>query len=218
MAQSQDALQQGAAVKERMLAAFGGKQAIKRLKQFQYTLVQTAYLPETTDTAETKYTLDLQKRYITVSAQTPTGTVIKTIRGDGGWLIKEGKQAPLTEQEKAALMRTFFFNFVPMLQNEQLQFAYLRSSTYQNRSVDLVRVTDPANAQLTIDLFVDQENGQVLTSSSPVGSAADAAYPYYADELDYVPVGKGIIFPLVYRIYKQGKLSTEGVFTQVRVR
>ena len=219
MAQTSEGLQKGAEIRTRMYKSIGGEKAVKQLRKFNYTLVRTTYVPnsDSTITSAAVYTIDLRNRYISTSTQTPEGPVIKKIGKDGAWLIEQGQRKPLPQEEQAALERTFFYNFIPMLQDEQLQFRYVRSTIYNDRGVDIVRVTDPENPALSLDLFVDEENGQVLTSSKP-GTDEGIVYPYYADELEYVPVGKGIIFPLVYKIYVRGSLTSEGLFKNVQVK
>ncbi|MCX2739611.1 hypothetical protein [Pontibacter anaerobius] len=207
--QSSDASTKGAAARARMLNAFGGEQLIREATHFSYTLTRST--PGGTSSSAT-YVLDLQNRFITTTTQTPAGTEMKSIDASGAWQSINGQRKPLPEQGQEVLLRTFFFNFIPMLQNKQLQFVYLRSDKYKTRWVDVVRVSDPHSKTLVLDLFIDQENGQVLTSSR---EDENGQYLYFADELEYEPVGGGYTFPLVFQIVKDGKVTSEGRFEEV---
>ncbi|SFG44245.1 hypothetical protein [Pontibacter chinhatensis] len=208
--QSADALQKGEAARARMVQAFGGEQALGQARHLSYTLVRTT---ASGDTSHTLYTLDLEKRHIRTSTQTASGTEVRSIDATSNWKSINGKREELSAQEAAALQRTFFFNFIPMLQNRQLQYTFLRAGTYQGRPVDIVRVEERATQNpLTLDLFIDQQNGQVLTSSR---SDSEGRYPYFADELVYEPVGLGVIFPLVYKMVVEGEVTSVGEFKDV---
>ncbi len=210
LGQSAEALQRGQVARTRMVQAFGGEQAIGQIRHFSYTLVRTT---ASGDTSRTSYTLDLEKRHIRTSTQTASGTEVRSIDATGNWKSINGQREALPAQEAAALQRTFFFNFIPMLQNRQLQYTFLRADTYQGRPVDIVRVEDRSTQNpLALDLFIDRQNGQVLTSSRPDSTGR---YPYFADELAYEPVGLGVIFPLVYKMVVEGEVTSLGEFKNI---
>lgn len=211
LGQSSETLTKAEGARARMAQALGGEEAIRQVKRFSYALTRTK--PDGASTT-TFYTLDLPRRYITTTTQTSAGVETKSIDASGAWQSMNGQKQPLPQQEQQVLQRTFFYNFIPMLQNEQLQYTYLCSDKYKNRPVDIVRVSDLDNKALVLDLFIDQENGQVLTSSR---EDEQGQYPYFADELEYEPVGGGIIFPLVYKIIVDGEVSSEGRFGEVEV-
>lgn len=192
-----------------MVQALGGQSAIDSIKSFTYTLTQSTL---TGPSSSKNYHLNLQHQYISVSSN--SGAELVSIGPDGAWKTVNGKRQALLPEEQATLRRPFFFNFIPMLQNKQLLFSYLRSDMYGNRRVDIVRVSDPDNNALILDLFIDRENGQVVTSSKP---NPDGTYPYFADELEYEPIGEGIIFPLVYRVLVDGKVTSQGRFENIRL-
>ncbi|WP_089318623.1 hypothetical protein [Pontibacter ummariensis] len=201
-----------------MIKAFGGRKALQGLKEFQYTLRRTTYQADQVIRTETRYTLDLSQNYLTVCEKTSEGdSVLKQIDQSGAWLIQHEHKQALSQQEKEALQRVFFYNFIPMLRNEKLRFTFVNGTTYKGRQAAIVRVSDPENPKLVLDLFMDAENGQILTSSKATEGSQDP-YPYFADELEYSSIGKGVIFPLVYQVYVNGKLSSEGKFEDVGLK
>ncbi|NDK55172.1 hypothetical protein [Pontibacter fetidus] len=103
-----------------------------------------------------------------------------------------------------------------MLQNDSLVYEYKKSVVYKDREAQIVQVYTPQKKALLMDMFVDAKTGKILTSSKPDPETDN--YNYFADELDYQPIGKGVIFPLVYQVWVKGKLVTEGKFLNVVVK
>ncbi|GAB3198052.1 hypothetical protein GCM10027293_13950 [Pontibacter aydingkolensis] len=201
-------------VKAAMLKAMGGEETIKGVDYFNYSINRTAYNTDTTVT-RTYFVLDLNNRFITETSYTPTDTIIKEIGAGSSWLTKAGVKMPLPIEDKQRLQRTFYTNFLPMLQNDTLVYKYKMRTKYKGRQVDVLQVYMPDKQTLIMDMFVDTKNGSILTSSRPDDKTGK--YTYYADELDYQPIGKGVIFPLVYQIWVNESMVTEGKFENVVV-
>ena len=114
----------------------------------------------------------------------------------------------LSDAQSQRLANNFFYNFIGMLQNAKVQWTFVKNTTYRKQQVRIVRVID---GQDQLDLFVNAQ-GDIVTSSTP-----DAAgnYGYYADELEYKNVGKGVRFPLIFKVFRDGKCTYEGEFKNV---
>ena len=201
-------------VKQAMLHALGGEKAINGIKHFNYAIIRTAYGTDTT-TTRTDYTLDLVRQHVQEKQVFASDTIIKKIDDNGAWLVKNGYKTPLPEKDVARLQRILLTNFIPMLRNKALVYEYKQRSTYKGRQVDIIKVYTPQKQSLILDLFVDVENGQILTSSRP---DENGKYGYYADELEYRPIGEGVVFPLVYQIWIDEKKTAEGRFVDVVIK
>ncbi|MEJ8803070.1 hypothetical protein [Pontibacter sp. H249] len=202
-------------VKAAMVKAMGGKKALKAINYFSYTILRTSYGTDTT-TTRSSYTLNLRKQYIQEKQYVNGGAVTKWIGEDGAWAVENGIKTSLPQTEKQRLQRTFYTNFVPMLQNKELVYEHKYETVYKGRPVDIIRVYAPQKKDLIMDLFVDSDNGKILTSSKP--DIKTGEYLYFADELDYQAVGKGVIFPLIYQVWVKGKLVSEGKFVDIEVK
>lgn len=202
-------------VKASILQAFGGKKALLKPVHFSYTISRTAYGIDTTFT-RTHIALDLNSKFVTETRYTPTDTVIKEIGANGSWVTKSGIRKPLPTEDEQRLQQFFYTNFIPMLRNEALVYTYKMRTIYKGRQADVVQVYTPQKKALIMDLFVDAVNGRIITSSRP--GEKTGTYNYYADELDYQPIGEGIIFPLTYQVWTQGKLTVTGRFEDVLIK
>ena len=214
-AQIMDSDKKARAAKAVMVKAMGGKKAVRSVNHFSYSIIRTSYGTDTT-TTRTDYTLDLRRQYIKEEQYAKGTTVTKWIGEDGAWATENGSKTSLPETEKQRLQRTFLTNFIPMLQNEELVYEHRSETLYKGRPADVVRVYAPQKRELIFDLFIDSKSGKILTSSRP--DAETGEYSYFADELDHQPIGKGVVFPLVYQIWRGGKLVTEGKFVDVEVK
>lgn len=202
-------------VKALIMQAFGGEKALLQATHFSYTIKRTAYSSDTV-TTRTHYSLDLERQHIQEKRFLAGDSVIKWIGNDGGWLLKDGHKSELPEADEKRLQQTFLTNFIPMLRNNALVYEYKTHTKYKGKDVQVVQVYTPQKKALIMDLFIDAENGRILTTSRPDNKTGE--YTYFADELDYQPIGKGIIFPLVYQVWVQGKLTVEGRFENVLIR
>ncbi len=203
--------------RERMVDAFGGQRAIDKIKYLQYSILRTDYTKDSVVTTRTDYKLDLRQRYVTATTTEGKETVIKKIGADGAWLIRNGQKEQLSQEDKEKLEGIFFYNFLTMLQNKKLTFEHVMESSYKGREADVIRVSHPENPTYTLDLFIAKDNGEVLTSTKP-GPGNSLNYPYYADELEYKPVNRKINFPMVYQIYTDGNMVTEGRFVNMKLK
>ncbi|MEJ8756281.1 hypothetical protein WG947_04690 [Pontibacter sp. H259] len=201
--------------KAAMLKAFGGETALKAISHFDYTIIRTDYSGDTTFT-RTNYTLDLNHKYVRETRFTATDTVTSWISAEGAWLLQNGKQTELPQQDKERLQRVFLTNFIPMLRDNSLTYLFKERTKYKSRTADIIQVYTYGANMHVMDLFVDTRNGRILTSSRP--DAKTGIYTYFADELDYQPIGEGIVFPLVYQIWVNGKLLTVGKFENVQIK
>lgn len=207
----------GARTRERMVDAFGGQRAIDKIKYLQYSILKTSYREDTVITIRTDYKLDLKQRSATATTTKNNETIVKKIGPDGAWLIQNGQKQELSETDKKELEGIFFYNFLLMLQNKKLRFEHIMESSYKGRDADVVRVTSPQNPAHTLDLFVAKDNGQVLTSSK-AQPGSSLSYAYYADELEYKPINRKINFPMVYQVFANGNMVTEGRFVNMKLK
>lgn len=200
--------------KQAMVNALGGEEAINGIRHFSYAIIRSSYGTDTIQT-RTDYTLDLVRQHVQEKQVLASDTITKKIDDTGAWLIKNGNKTALPEEDVARLQRTLLTNFIPMLRNKALVYEYKQRSTYKGRQVDIIKVYTPQKQSLILDLFVDVENGQILTSSRP---DKNGKYGYYADELEYRSIGEGVVFPLVYQIWVDEKKTAEGRFVDVVVK
>ncbi|OJJ23489.1 hypothetical protein BKI52_03760 [marine bacterium AO1-C] len=201
-------LTQGQSIKEEVLKVFGGKTALQTVKTFAYTLEKG--VPDQPKTAE-KVMLNFTKRFIKKTFEKEGKTISHIYQNGKGWEMKQGKKTPLTDKLTKRLTNNFFYNFIGMLQDNDLQWKFIKNTTYRAQDVRIVRVM---NDEHQLDLFVNKK-GEVVTSSTPNESGK---YNYYADEYEYKAVGKGIRFPLIFRVFKAGKCTYEGMFKNVVVK
>lgn len=195
----------GLTIKQEIIQAFGGKKAIQRVKTFSYTLEKGA--PQQTKITE-KITMDFKAKYLKKTFEKEGVSITQVYKNGQGWEIKKGKQTKLSDAQSQRLANNFFYNFIGMLQNAKVQWKYIKNIIYREQKVRVVRVVDGQNK---LDLFVNAK-GDIVTSSTP-----DAAgnYSYYADELKYKKVGKGVRFPLIFKVFRGGKCTYEGRFKGV---
>lgn len=182
-------------IKQRVVKAFGGKKALQSIKTFAYTLNGQ------------KVVIDFDKRLLKKEL---TRSKTQFYENGKAWEIAIGEKKMLSKAKAARLGNTFFYNFLCMLTNDRIQWKFIKSTIYAKQAVDIVRISDVKHS---LDLFVAR-NGEILTSASP---KEDGTYDSYADELEYVTLNKGVRFPLVFRIMRNGKASYEGRFENVKI-
>jgi hypothetical protein len=183
--QGESAAERGAGVRERAVAALGGREALARIERFAYTLERTNHVTGTRSSHD--YEVDFRKRRVRQIERKGKKTVVRDDRDD------------------ARLGDALYYNFVNLLLDPSLAYAYVEASEYRGEAVDVVRVTDPKGVYEPIDLYVSRETGLVVTSTSPGGTR-------FADESEYVEIGGGARFPLRYQVFEGDKLVAEGYF------
>ncbi|MBC5993649.1 hypothetical protein [Pontibacter cellulosilyticus] len=201
--------------KTAMIKASGGEKALNAINLFSYSILKTSYGTDTI-TTRTDYILDLSRQYVEEKQFTDIDSTIRWTDATGAWIILNGNKSKLPEDEIKRLQRILLTNFISMLKNDALEYVYKESTSYKGKTVDIIKVYTPSRQNLVLDLFIDSENGQILTSSKP--DPETGKYSYYADELDYQHIGEGVKFPLVYQVWIGGKIVTEGRFMDVVVR
>lgn len=216
-AQSDDSLKKGRSIRESMLRAFGGEKNINRINTIEYTILDISYRDDSTITTRTTYRLDLQRKHIMATSQQNSVAVVKAIDDSGAWKQINGEKEPLTAEEKEELERRLFLNFLSMLQNEDLLYEHVLDCHYKGHTADVVRVSNPNNPSENISLFVSTTDGTVLSSTQQETGMIPQTV-YYADELEYKPVGKGIIFPHAYQLFVDGEMAAEGRIVDVKVK
>jgi hypothetical protein len=188
-AQGDSAAERGAKVRDRAVVALGGREALARIGRFAYTLERTNHVTGTRSSRD--YEVDFRKRRVRQIERTGSKTVVKTDRDD------------------ERLGDALYYNFVNLLLDPSLAYAYVEASEYRGDPVDVVRVTDPGGKLEPLDLFVSRETGLIVTSTSPDRTR-------FADESEYVEIGGGARFPLRYQVFEDGKLVAEGYFKNLK--
>ena len=200
-------LKRGQAIKQEVIKAFGGKKALQTVKTFAYILeTGVPGQPKTTE----KWRLDFAQRHIEKITNKDGQTIIQRYENGQGWEVKSGKRSRLADKSTKRLTNNFFYNFIGMLQDENIRWEFIKHRSYRNQPVRVVRVS---NASHRLDLFVNQR-GEIITSSTP---NITGKYSYFADEFEYKLIGQGVRFPLVFKIFVAGKCTYEGVFKNILI-
>lgn len=175
----------------KMRKAFGGSGNLKRIRFITYTLTRASY--QDGDTIRTK-----QLWYIDMRSP-------RVVRLD-----ISGTDTVVSSQTHESLLRARFFNFLYMLSSPDVTFQFLRTSVYQEQPISIVRATENMS-KATLDLFVAAD-GRIVTTSTVNNTTGK--YESFADEGDYKRQNR-IIFPMSYVVLRQGKVSAEGLFSEL---
>ncbi len=196
----------GASIKQEVMKAFGGEAAMKQVKELTYTLEKGKIGGAKTKERVTIYFRDVEVKQVF----SKEGVAITRLYSNGRiWEKKNGNTVELPKEQSKKLSNLFFYNFIGLLKDDLVKWKFIKSTTYRQQPVRIVRVS---NEQYQLDLFINRQ-GEIVTSASPkVGP-----YLYYADEFEYKSIGKGIRFPLVFKVAKDGKYTYKGKFKEVEV-
>jgi hypothetical protein len=198
----------GQAVKQKVVEFFGGKKALKKLRKLSYTLEKG--VPNQATINEQIWVHFKRKRLKKIFTRKGQ-TVTQYAKNGKAWEGKGRQKRLLAKADTKRLTNVFFYNFLAMLKDPKIQWLWLKETTYQDQSVAIVRVADKT---YTLDLFV-APNGKILTSSTSDDKTGE--YEVFADELEYVEIGKGLKFPLVFKVYSNGMLVYQGRFKDMKV-
>lgn len=201
-------LQKGQVVKQKIVAFMGGEKALKKLRKLSYTLEKG--VPNQAKVSEQVW-IHFKRKRLKKNFTRKGQQVTQYYKKGKAWEGKGKQKRLLAKAETKRLGSDFFYNFLAMLKNPQIQWQWLKATTYQDQTVAIVRVLDGANM---LDLFVTPK-GKILTSSTL--DAKTGEYEVFADELEYVDIGKGLKFPLLFKVYSSGMLVYEGRFKDMKV-
>ncbi|HEY1025745.1 MAG TPA: hypothetical protein VGE26_11315 [Sphingobacteriaceae bacterium] len=177
----------------KMRKAFGGTRDLERVNHITYTLTRTSY--QNGDTVKTRHLWYMNMKKPEV------------LRFD-----ISGKDTIASTQATDALLRSRSFNFLYMLASPDITYKFEKKHIYQGQQVSIVSANDNSSGA-ALDLFVT-DDGRIVTSST--ADRVTGRYETFADEEQYMPVGD-IVFPMVYRVIRDGKVSAEGLFTELTI-
>ncbi|EAY26007.1 hypothetical protein [Microscilla marina] len=201
-------LPKGQAIKQQVIQFFGGKKALKKVRKLSYTLEMG--VPGQARLKEQVW-VHFKRKRLRKTFTRKGKKVTQYYKKGKAWEGRGKHKRFLAKDETDKLGNVFFYNFLGMLNNPQVQWQWLKETTYQNQKVAIVKAADATHS---LDLFVTA-SGKILTTGMPNPQSGE--YEVLADELEYVNIGKGIKFPLVFKVYSNGVLVYIGRFKNVKV-
>ncbi|WP_299457054.1 hypothetical protein [uncultured Microscilla sp.] len=201
-------LPKGQVIKQQIIQFLGGKKALKKVRKLSYTLEMG--VPGQARLSEEVW-IHFKRKRLKKTFTRQGKKVTQYYKKGKAWEGRGKHKRLLSEDETDKLSNVFFYNFLGMLTNPKVQWQWRKETTYQNQKVAIVKASDATHR---LDLFV-AASGKILTTGMP--NPKNGEYEVLADELEYVNIGKGVKFPLVFKVYSNGVLVYKGRFKHIKV-